>query len=59
MPKPKKPRIEELPIDKLETVNEVQPIITSITINPTGTIFGLADNKVYRYDEYTKKWGQA
>lgn len=36
-----------------------QPVITSITINPNGTIFGLADNKVYRYDEVTKQWGLA
>jgi hypothetical protein len=35
-----------------------EPVITSITINPNGTIFGLADNKVFVYDEMKKTWKQ-
>jgi hypothetical protein len=35
-----------------------EPVITSITINPNGTIFGLADNKVYLYDDISKTWKQ-
>lgn len=34
----------------------IEPVITSITINPNGTIFGLADSKVYLYDDHSKKW---
>jgi hypothetical protein len=33
-----------------------EPVITSITINPNGTIFGLADNKVYLYHDQSKTW---
>jgi hypothetical protein len=33
-----------------------QPIITSITINPNGTIFGLCDNKIYVYDDISNEW---
>jgi hypothetical protein len=33
-----------------------QPIITCITINPNGTIFGLADNKIYVYDDFKHEW---
>lgn len=33
-----------------------QPIITSITINPNGTIYGLADNKIYVYDDIKHTW---
>jgi hypothetical protein len=35
-----------------------EPVITSITINPNGTIFGLADNKVFVYDDLSKTWKQ-
>jgi hypothetical protein len=35
-----------------------EPVITSITINPNGTIFGLADNKVFVYDDISKTWKQ-
>lgn len=44
-------------LPKLGT-EEPEPVITSITINPNGTIFGLANNKVYVYDSHTKEWGQ-
>jgi hypothetical protein len=37
---------------------ESQPVITSITLTPMGSILGLADNKIYRYDDLTKKWVQ-
>jgi hypothetical protein len=32
------------------------PIITCITINPNGTIYGLADNKIYVYDDIKHTW---
>jgi hypothetical protein len=35
---------------------ERKPTITSITINPNGTIFGLADNKIYVYDDFKHEW---
>jgi hypothetical protein len=35
-----------------------EPVITSITLTPMGSILGLADNKIYRYDDLTKKWVQ-
>jgi hypothetical protein len=35
-----------------------EPVITCITINPNGTIFGLADNKVFVYDDLSKTWKQ-
>ena len=41
------PKIEDKP---------KEPVITCITINPNGTIFGLADSKVYLYDDHSKKW---
>ena len=33
-----------------------EPVITCITINPNGTIFGLADNVIYLYDDLSKTW---
>ena len=33
-----------------------QPTITSVTIAHTGTIFGLADNKIYVYDDIKHTW---
>lgn len=44
--------------DQLLPKIEIQekPIITSITINPNGTIFGLANNKVYLYHDQSKTW---
>lgn len=41
-------------LDKMEKTKE--PIITSITINPNGTIFGLCDNKIYVYDDFNHEW---
>lgn len=41
-------------LDKVEKPK--QPVITSITINPNGTIFGLADNKIYVYDDIRHEW---
>jgi hypothetical protein len=35
---------------------EPEIIITCITINPNGTIFGLANNIVYLYDDQSKTW---
>jgi hypothetical protein len=47
----KKPEIkQEIVVDKPE------PHIVSITVNSNGTFFGLADNKIYTYDQQTKKW---
>jgi hypothetical protein len=42
-------------LPKIE-VKPKEPVITSITINPNGTIFGLADSKVYLYDDQSKTW---
>jgi hypothetical protein len=42
-----------------EETKEPEIIITCITINPNGTIFGLANNVIYVYDSYTKTWGKA
>ena len=39
-----------------EETKEPEIIITSITINPNGTIFGLADSKIYLYDDQSKTW---
>jgi uncharacterized lipoprotein YddW (UPF0748 family) len=41
-----------------EIIKADEPVITSITINPNGTIFGLADNKVFVYDDLSKTWKQ-
>lgn len=41
-------------LDKMEKPKE--PIITSVTIAHTGTIFGLADNKIYVYDDIKHTW---
>ena len=37
---------------------EEKPVITSITINPNGTIFGLANNVIYVYDNAMRTWGK-
>lgn len=42
-----------------EETKEPEVIITSITINPNGTIFGLANNIVYVYDSIMRTWGKA
>lgn len=51
--------IKSVQIVTKEETKEPEIIITSITINPNGTIFGLANNKVYVYDSHTKEWGKA
>jgi hypothetical protein len=54
MPRKKKEIILE---DNNEVIiNYTEPIITSIVINNNGTIYGLADNKIYCYDNQTKTW---
>jgi hypothetical protein len=42
-------------LPKLGT-EEPELVITSITINPNGTIFGLANNRVYLYHDQSKTW---
>ena len=39
-----------------EETKQPEIIITCITINPNGTIFGLADSKIYLYDDQSKTW---
>jgi hypothetical protein len=53
-----KKTVESPKVDNVKTItlNEGQPIITCITINPNGTIFGLADNKIYVYDDFKHEW---
>jgi hypothetical protein len=41
-----------------EETKEPEIIITSITINPNGTIFGLANNVIYVYDNAMRTWGK-
>lgn len=41
-------------LDKMEKPKE--PNITSITISPAGTIFGVSDNKIYVYDDIKHTW---
>lgn len=57
MSRPKKQVTEQPKIDtpkSLET--EEIPKISSITISPTGTIFGVYEGILYVYDDFTKKW---
>jgi hypothetical protein len=42
-------------LPKVETKPK-EPVVTSITINHNGTIFGVADNKIFVYDETTRSW---
>lgn len=39
-----------------EQIVEEVPRINSITISPTGTIFGVYEGILYVYDDFTKKW---
>lgn len=54
MPRKKKESILEY--NEEVSINYTEPIITSIVINHNGTIYGLADNKIYCYDDQTKTW---
>jgi hypothetical protein len=61
MPRTKKVNKPEEVFEGLGNFKELakapeRPVITSITINPNGTIFGLSDNKIYRYDDVKKVW---
>jgi hypothetical protein len=63
MPKKKTEKVMSEQVNEhMKRVEEIikadEPVITSITINPNGTIFGLADNKVFVYDEMKKTWKQ-
>jgi hypothetical protein len=49
-------RVQSVP---KEETKEPEIIITSITINPNGTIFGLANNVIYVYDNAMRTWGKA
>jgi hypothetical protein len=53
---PKKKEVVTKPVTVVTKEDTKQPVITCITINPNGTIFGLADSKVYLYDDQSKTW---
>jgi len=57
MPRQKKNN-ETTEVESLNPRITQEPVITSITLTRMGSILGLADNKIYRYDDLTKKWVQ-
>jgi hypothetical protein len=64
MPRTKTKKVELLPnvLKELEeltirTKTENQPLITSISHSPNGTIVGIdKDGKLWRYNDWLKKW---
>jgi hypothetical protein len=47
--------VEEL--KELTQIRDTQPIVTSISHNPNGTIVGVdKEGKLWRYDDWAKLW---